>query len=106
SAIEHGERLVLLHQLREGPADRSFGLSVAALAGVPRQVIRRARELLAGFERGHLPLRPQGPQLALPLEGTLSDPLRERLSAIDPDALSPREALALLYELKALAAPR
>ncbi len=102
AALEHGDRLVLLHQVREGPADRSFGLSVAALAGVPAPVIRRARQLLADFERSHLNIREPGPQLCLPL-GASGDPLRERLRSLDPDAITPRAALELLYQLKKLA---
>ncbi|GIX33346.1 MAG: DNA mismatch repair protein MutS [Lysobacterales bacterium] len=102
AALEHGERLILLHQVREGPADRSFGLSVAALAGVPAPTIQRARRLLAEFERSHLRIREQGPQLRLPLEER-ADPLRERLRSIDPDAITPREALEILYALRELA---
>jgi DNA mismatch repair protein MutS len=102
AALEHGERLILLHQVREGPADRSFGLSVAALAGVPASVVRRARALLAEFERSHLRIREQGPQRPLPL-AERADPLRQRLWSIDPDSLSPRQALELLYALRTLA---
>ena len=100
--------LVLLHELAEGPADRSYGLAVAKLAGVPKNVVARARSVLDRLEKG----RAQTGGLAaglgdLPLfaaaaehEEEQCDELRERLQALDVDALTPREALELLYELK------
>jgi DNA mismatch repair protein MutS len=100
--------LVLLHELAEGPADRSYGLAVARLAGVPAPVLRRAKAVLDKLEKGRaatgglaaglddLPLF----AAALQAEEARRDPLRERLGAIDLDALSPREALDVLYELK------
>jgi DNA mismatch repair protein MutS len=100
--------LVLLHELAEGPADRSYGLAVARLAGVPAPVLRRAKAVLDKLEKGRaatgglaaglddLPLF----AAALQAEDAKRDPLRERLGAIDLDALSPREALEVLYELK------
>ena len=100
--------LVLLHELAEGPADRSYGLAVARLAGVPAAVVARAKAVLDKLEKG----RAQTGGLAaglgdLPLfaaaaaaEEEQCDSLRERLRAIDVDALSPREALEALYMLK------
>ena len=100
--------LVLLHELAEGPADRSYGLAVAKLAGVPAPVVARARAVLERLEKGRaetgglaaglgdLPLFAAA--AAMPEEAV--DALRERLAALDVDALSPREALDLLYELK------
>jgi DNA mismatch repair protein MutS len=113
-ATEHGDELVFLHAVREGPANRSYGLAVAKLAGVPAPVITAARRYLAELEsqrdahRAAAP-SPQGafsfdapaapaPNPALP---TL-DPLREKLAGIDVDSLSPRDAHALVYELKDL----
>ena len=103
--------LVLLHEVADGPADRSYGLAVAKLAGVPPAVVARAKEILKKLESG----RAQTGGLAaglddLPLfaaamaEAPEAEPdaLRERLSAIDADTLSPREALDLIYELKTL----
>ncbi|MGK2927152.1 MAG: MutS-related protein, partial [Lysobacterales bacterium] len=116
-AVEHKDRIVFLHAVQEGPASQSYGLQVAALAGLPPSVLRQARKHLAVLERQQ---RAEQPQLGLfdvaepepaaePLtaESLIAEPrpadaLRERLAAIDPDALTPREALALLYELKAL----
>ncbi|WP_295636580.1 DNA mismatch repair protein MutS [Novosphingobium sp.] len=100
--------LVLLHELAEGPADRSYGLAVARLAGVPAPVLRRAKAVLDKLEKGRaatgglaaglddLPLF----AAALQAEEAKRDPLRERLGALDLDSLSPREALDALYELK------
>jgi len=105
-AIEHERRIVLLHRVREGPASRSYGLAVAALAGVPQVVIDAARELLERLERGERPFahRPIGPQFELfaPEPPPPPDPLVEALEAIDPDELSPRQALEALYRLKSL----
>ncbi|ABC64932.1 DNA mismatch repair protein MutS [Erythrobacter litoralis] len=101
--------LVLLHELAEGPADRSYGLAVAKLAGVPAPVVKRARSVLEKLEKGReetgglaaglgeLPL------FAAALEERpekIGDSMREKLAALDIDALSPREALDLLYALK------
>ncbi len=100
--------LVLLHEVTEGPADRSYGLAVARLAGVPAPVLTRAKQVLDRLERGRaetgglaaglgdLPLF----AAALEAQAAEVDALRDRLAAIDIDALSPREALDLLYELK------
>ncbi|HEY0959537.1 MAG TPA: DNA mismatch repair protein MutS [Novosphingobium sp.] len=100
--------LVLLHELAEGPADRSYGLAVARLAGVPAPVLKRAKAVLDRLEKGRaetgglaaglgdLPLF----AAALEAEVEVLDTMRERLNGLDVDALSPREALDLLYELK------
>jgi DNA mismatch repair protein MutS len=105
-ATEHDGKLVFLHSVREGPANQSYGLQVAALAGVPPEVIRRARGYLRALEQGKA--AGQGPQTELPLfepaaEPAAPHPALERLAAVDPDALTPREAHALLYQLKGLA---
>jgi DNA mismatch repair protein MutS len=104
--------LVLLHELAEGPADRSYGLAVAKLAGVPAPVVARARAVLDRLEKGRAETGGIAAGLGdLPLFAAASeqqeetvDHLRARLDAIDVDALSPREALDLLYELKSEAA--
>jgi DNA mismatch repair protein MutS len=100
--------LVLLHELAAGPADRSYGLAVARLAGVPKDVVARAKAVLDRLEKGRAEAGGLAAGLGdLPLfaaarqaEPEPSDALRERLEALDIDALSPREALDLLYELK------
>ena len=102
-AVEHAGALVFLYSVRDGPADRSYGLQVAALAGVPRQVIASARKILSELEErsGRLIERDRlQPQLDL----TLGEPgpAEQLLAEVDPEQLSPREALDLVYELKAL----
>ncbi|MBV6422851.1 MAG: DNA mismatch repair protein MutS [Steroidobacteraceae bacterium] len=111
-ATEHGDALVFLHAVKDGPADRSYGLAVAQLAGVPRPVIAAARDYLAELEAqrdGHAAARANGAaQRELALTAPPPEPapqaLTERavldeLHAIDPDALTPRAALDALYEL-------
>ncbi len=103
-AIEHGDSIVFLHALKDGPADRSYGLHVAALAGVPQGVIAQARARLEVLERNDLtPLSSAGaaepPQMAL-FAANEEHPVVQRLRAIDPDALTPRQALECLYALK------
>jgi DNA mismatch repair protein MutS len=104
-ATEHEGKLVFLHSVREGPANQSYGLQVAALAGVPPQVIKRARGYLRELEQGRAAA--PGPQPELPLfapaaADPVSSPALKRLRGVDPDSLTPRDALALLYELKAM----
>jgi DNA mismatch repair protein MutS len=103
-ATEHDGRLVFLHAVKPGPANQSYGLQVAALAGVPRHVVQRARSYLATLE-SHQAALAQSPQGQLPLgpaEQPATDALREALDELDPDAMSPREALEALYRLKDL----
>ena len=99
--------LILLHELASGPADRSYGLAVAQLAGVPQPVVRRARQVLDRLEKTRLQTGGLAAGLGeLPLFAAVSEPaedkadgLAERLLAIDLDAITPREALDMLYEL-------
>jgi len=114
-AIEHGERIVFLHRVKDGPASQSYGLQVAQLAGVPRGVISQARERLGELERRATETSINQPQLGLfdapaprsaqePQASTPApDPLREAVEALDPDATTPREALQALYRLRSLA---
>jgi DNA mismatch repair protein MutS len=114
SAVEHKDSIVFLHAVQAGPASQSYGLQVAQLAGVPQGVIRAARRHLARLEAqavdGTSQLDLFAPPGTAPDEETAAaapagpDALRELLGATDPDALSPREALERLYELKRLAA--
>lgn len=105
--------LVLLHELAEGPADRSYGLAVAKLAGVPKDVVERASQVLEKLEQARTETGGLAAGLGeLPLFAAASaqrqpppaDALAERLCGLDVDALSPREALDLLYDLKREAA--
>jgi DNA mismatch repair protein MutS len=111
-AVEHhdrngGDTLVFMHAVKDGPADRSFGLQVAALAGLPKSVVREARGRLAELEQRRSDpapvLTPQtldAPQ-QFGLFASRSAAL-DALAAIDPDELTPKQALEALYRLKAL----
>lgn len=107
-AVEHGDGIVFLHAVREGPANQSYGLQVAALAGVPRKVIELARRRLRELEQAaQRHAQAESNQLSLfqqPGESPAvpDDPLRKHLDTLDPDQLSPRQALDALYELLAL----
>lgn len=111
-ATEHLDRLVFLHEVKEGPASRSYGLQVAALAGVPRAVIGRARHYLAALENGTPAPRPgpegrenappRGPLALSSASASGLEPVGDFLTALDPDALTPRQALDALYTLKRL----
>ncbi|TBR14030.1 MAG: DNA mismatch repair protein MutS [Lysobacter sp.] len=105
-AVEHGDRLVFMHAVKDGPADRSFGLQVAALAGLPRVVVEQARARLAELER-HRPADASAPLTAETLEQPTQFPLfpassaaLDALAGIDPDELTPKQALEALYRLK------
>jgi DNA mismatch repair protein MutS len=105
-AVEYGDQLVFMHAVKEGPANRSFGLQVAALAGLPKPVIAEARTRLARLESDAAARsesssdRHSGtPQLGL-FAPPAPSPVEESVRALDPDAMSPREALETLYRLK------
>ncbi|MBV8144974.1 MAG: DNA mismatch repair protein MutS, partial [Gammaproteobacteria bacterium] len=107
-ATEHADSIVFLHAVKDGPANRSYGLQVAQLAGVPLGVIGEARRYLEQLESERdrqraeaLGDRPAA-QSELPLFQARPDELRARLRDIDPDQISPKAALELLYRLKAL----
>jgi DNA mismatch repair protein MutS len=91
-----------MHSVREGPANRSYGLQVARLAGVPEPVIARAQRELQRLEQGAEMRRPTAPSPAQADLFTPADPVRELLATSDPDALSPRAALELVYRLREL----
>lgn len=106
-ATEHAGQLVFLHAVKPGPANQSYGLQVAALAGVPAPVIRRARRYLTRLEAAPMENSPQG-QLDLRSAELLEseptvDPLRELLEQTNPDEVTPRDALELIYRLKSAA---
>jgi DNA mismatch repair protein MutS len=104
-ATEYKDRIVFLHQVREGPASESYGLQVALLAGVPKAVIEMARKRLADLERQAIPATRQADFFAAPVE--IEKPSEDarvlaRLASIDPESLTPRQALDLIFDLKAL----
>ena len=113
-AVEHGESIVFMHSVKDGPANQSYGLQVAALAGVPKTVIERAKTRLFQLEetsahnvivtdRGRNALKTQNhdahQQFSL-FEASNAHPLIEELTQLDVDALTPRQALELLYRLR------
>jgi DNA mismatch repair protein MutS len=104
SAVEHKENIVFLHAVEEGPASQSYGLQVAQLAGIPSSVIRAARRHLAELETQSIKPSAQfdlfAPSVCTIETHVKRNPLQEALDDIDPDALSPREALEVLYKLK------
>ena len=117
SAVEHKDSIVFLHAVQPGPASQSYGLQVAQLAGVPPTVIRAARKHLAMLESHSMQSTPQFDLFAAAEQVAFGEPerviepvdsaaaeLRDALDDIDPDALSPREALETLYRLKKMIA--
>ncbi|GAB4197652.1 MAG: hypothetical protein OHK0022_16150 [Roseiflexaceae bacterium] len=112
AAVEQEDRVVFLHELRRGGADRSYGIHVAELAGIPRPVIRRASELLAQFEQTGAAPAPatSSPEAAAPapsdqmsLFDSAPHPALEMIRRLNVNELSPIEALTKLYELQRLA---
>lgn len=102
-AAEHGAGIVFLHALKDGPANQSYGLQVAALAGIPQAVIAAARRKLQQLEETAQARYPTPPDQLRLFEASPCPPALKRLRGLDPDDLTPRQALKLLYELKALA---
>lgn len=108
-ATEHGEKLIFLHTVKEGPANQSYGLQVAALAGVPPKVINAARKYLHELERRSAAAQEVRPQGELLLEFPDDEEEEEHqavaaLRSVDPDSMTPREAMDALYRLKKLLA--
>jgi DNA mismatch repair protein MutS len=105
-AIEHNDTIAFMHTVLDGAASKSFGLQVAALAGVPKAVIAQAKQKLKLLENHQSVTAPNAEQQAFSFANELPAPepseVEEQLSAIDPDNLSPRQAHELLYKLKAL----
>jgi DNA mismatch repair protein MutS len=108
-AVEHGDRLVFMHAVKDGPANRSFGLQVAALAGLPRAVVEQARRTLVELEHRGAPAsvaKMSAAALDSPQQFGLfaptPSPALEALAAINPDELTPKQALEALYRLKLL----
>ncbi len=107
-AVEHKDRIVFLHSVEEGPANQSYGLQVAQLAGIPSAVIRAAKKHLFELEAASV-ARDRQPDLfsapvalAAEAEPPLNPALLEKLQALDPDALTPKQALETLYEIRKL----
>jgi DNA mismatch repair protein MutS len=107
-AVEHKDGIVFLHEVADGPADRSYGLQVARLAGVPADTVRQARAYLTRLDKFSAATATQhdlfapSAQAASPEADQKAQSLAQRLAALEPDAMSARDALAALYELKRL----
>jgi DNA mismatch repair protein MutS len=122
-AVEHKDSIVFLHHVEEGPASQSYGLQVASLAGVPRPVIRSAQRILQQLEEASLQQQNGGqadlfaagnagstdntsaapPQVSNDVVNNVANAaLREAIDSLQPDAMSPREALQFLYKIKDL----
>jgi len=110
AAREWKDQIIFLRKILPGRSDRSYGIQVARLAGLPEAVVARAREILVALERDELtrggrpsvsrtPSEPQR-QLGLFQSARPEDPLRQRLAEVDVDRMTPIEALALVAELK------
>ncbi len=111
TATEHEDRIVFLHTVHEGAASQSYGLQVAKLAGIPVTVIKQAKQRLIQLEAQTPSAEVNAPNTPTLISATARQPdffardysaLGSALEAVDPDSLSPREALALLYDYKAL----
>ncbi|HET8940657.1 MAG TPA: DNA mismatch repair protein MutS, partial [Rudaea sp.] len=105
NAIEYGDELVFMHAVKDGPANRSFGLQVGALAGLPKTVIAQARNYLNQLERKHASDdasndRVDSPQLGLFATHAPPSAVERELDSLDPDAMTPKQALEALYRLK------
>ncbi len=100
SAMEYKDKIIFLHTIKPGPANQSYGLQVAQLAGVPREVIKMAKAKLVLLENSQQDK--QFPQQLNLFQQTTNQEITSKLESIEPDKLSPREALEILYELKAL----
>ncbi len=108
NATEHNDNIIFMHKVQEGPASQSYGLQVAKLAGIPQDVVGQAKEKLVQLEQQESQSSGQVQTIYTPVQDDLfaiaePDPAREKLDSISPDDLTPRQALELLYELKALA---
>lgn len=99
AVAEQGERVLFLRRIVDGPADRSYGVQVAQLAGLPPPVIRRAREILVELERLATGSK-AAPSVQLTLLTPEEHPVVKRLRNLDPEQLSPLDALSLIYELR------
>ena len=115
SVKEWEGEVVFLHEVRRGTADRSYGVQVARLAGLPMSVVERARVVLEALEKGEreggtrrqaliddLPLFAAAPVVARPAPVVRESAVEGRLKGVLPDELTPKEALALVYELKGM----
>ncbi len=104
NAAEHGDKIVFLHNVQDGPASKSYGLQVAQLAGVPKNIIHNARQKLQRLEQTNQPIGVRETQqlaLSFPIEtDEVADTLKKAVLALELDSMTPRQALDALYDLK------
>jgi DNA mismatch repair protein MutS len=101
-AVEHGETLVFLHKVKAGTVNKSYGLQVATLAGVPREVVNKAKEKLHQLELEDSASHPESNDSSIATPQIQESELERFVKTLKPDELSPREALELIYQLKKL----
>jgi DNA mismatch repair protein MutS len=104
-AVEHGNGIVFLHKVESGAANQSYGIQVAQLAGIPKSVVAHAKRKLAQLESNQIQTNMQQPDMfvsAIEPAEPPQHPAISELEAIQPDDLTPKQALELLYQLKAL----
>jgi DNA mismatch repair protein MutS len=104
-AAEHGKGIVFLHKVEEGAANQSYGIQVAQLAGIPKSVVAAAKRKLTQLENNQLQQSEHQPDMFAANPETVETPLHpavEALELIQPDDLTPKQALELLYKLKAM----
>lgn len=100
-AIEHGNKIIFLHALKDGPASQSYGLQVAALAGVPNSIIEQAKQYLTRLENtAHKHVQPTEAPQQFDMFPVYDHPAIPKLVAMVPDNMTPRQAINMLYELK------
>jgi len=103
-AVEHGQDIVFMYHIKDGPANQSYGIQVARLAGLPNKVLHTAEDKLRALENeASKALSNQSHQHSMDFSSPApvrENPLEQRLKSIDPDELTARQALDLLYELK------
>jgi len=99
-ATEYGDKIIFMHAVQDGPANRSYGIQVAQLAGLPSAVIQRAKQKLHTFELEKTTLLPLG-SMSEKINTPTKHPALEMLEGLNPDQLSPREALEWIYQLRA-----
>jgi DNA mismatch repair protein MutS len=103
AVLESGDDVIFLHRLQAGGTDRSYGVHVGRLAGLPPAVVDRAKEILIALERGQRAVSPAVPADQLVLFPPVEHPVVEALRSLDVDGLTPRQALDALVRLQSMA---
>ncbi|HHB92839.1 MAG TPA: DNA mismatch repair protein MutS [Thioploca sp.] len=99
-AVEQDDKLIFMHSVKEGPANKSYGLQVALLAGVPKVVVDRAKKHLKRLEDQQLQMTSYQTELSLFPQSAPENPVIDRIKQLIPDEMSPKQALEMLYTLK------